>query len=200
MLFCEYDLNVFFDKDNYDVFNIGDISLPTGEIVVCDAVCNFGIKDNMIKPFINKVDQGNYPIFISVIKNGSNKGKYAAIEIEFNKEIPVSFEVCIKYQDVLKDLKPNEKYGFNIESGLVCICDAQVEALYEEHIEQWRIKSPDFISDKSKWIMWNLPETEFMMPIISSGFGNGYYSVFWGLDKSDDVCSLIIQFLEINED
>ncbi|MCL2321135.1 MAG: DUF4241 domain-containing protein [Oscillospiraceae bacterium] len=200
MLFCEYDLNVFFDKDKYDILSIGDISLPTGEIVACDVIYNLGIKDNMIKPFINKVDQGSYPVFISAIKNGSNKGKYAALKIEINKEIPVSFEVCIKHQDVLKDLKPGEKYGFNVESGLVCICDTQVEALFEKQIDEFRSIIIDFISDKSRWTMWNLPETEFIIPMVSSGFGNGYYTAYWGLDKNDDVCSLILQFLQINEE
>ncbi len=220
MLFSEYDLNNFFNKDNYEVFTIGDISLPTGEIVICDAVNNFGIKNNMINPFINRVDPGEYAVTVSKVNDKKNKGKYAAIKIDFNKETPVIYELAIKYGDVLRELNPGEKYGFSVGSHIICICDKHVEALYEYHLNDWEEKNknksllneyflsllsenseknPKCTNETNKWLVWNLPDTEFKIPIISSEFSDGFYSCYWGLDKNDEVCNLVIQFLKINE-
>ena len=218
MLFSEYDLNNFFDKDDYDIFSIGEVSLPTGEIVICDIINNLGIKDNMIRPFINKVDPGDYNIMISVGRDETCKDKYVAVKIEFNKVFPVKYEIAIKYGDVLKDLKPGQKYGFNVDSGLICVCDKQVENLYENQLNDWdeRDKNKDILSDyflfhlkenskknpkysfdDYKWMMWKFPDTQFKIPVIASAFDKGFYSCYWGLDKNDDVCNLVIQFLSV---
>lgn len=217
MLFLNYDLNIFFDDKNYELLNIGDVSFPTGEIVVCDAMCNLGIKNNMLKSFINKVDPGNYPVTISVAKSGIYKDKYIASKVSFNEKVPVQFEVAIKYGDVLKDLKQDETYGFNVESKLACFCDKQVEELYECYLNEWYEKNvhkhhyEDYFSllfnenyDKNpkhnykgcNWINWTLPDTDFTIPIFTSGMGDGFYSCYWGLDKYDDVCDLTIQFID----
>ena len=212
MLFSEYDLNNYFDEDDYDVFAIGDVSLPTGEIVICDLINNFGIKDNMLNPFINKVDPGDYSIIISVDKNETRKDKYVAVRIDFNNEVPVKFEIAIKYGDVLKDLSPGLNYGFIVDSDLICICDKYVEMLYENHLNNWEGKSKDILNDyflselkensrknpkynydDCKSMIWDFPDTEFKIPIITSSNDNGFYSCYWGLDKNDDVCNLVIK-------
>jgi len=212
MLFSEYDLNDFFDEEKYDIFTIGDVSLPTGEIVICDVINNLGIKDNKLNPFINKVDPGEYNIIISVGKNETCKDKYAAVKIDFNEEVPVKFETAIKYGDVLKDLNPGQNYGFSVDSGLICICDKYVETLYEDHLNNWKEKNKDILNDyflselkenseknpehnydDCKWMLWDFPETEFKIPIIASENDDGFYSCYWGLDKNDDVCNLVIK-------
>lgn len=218
MLFSEYDLNNFFNEEKYDIFTIGDVSLPTGEIVICDLIDNLGVKDNMLKPFINKVEPGKYNILISVGKDGGYKDKYVAAKIEFNKETAVKYELAIKYGDVLKDLKPGEKYGFNVNSGLICVCDKQVEAFYENHLNNWEEKNeneemlkkyfltqltqnskknPKYNFEDCKWALWDFPDTQFKIPIFTSGLNKGFYSSYWGLDKNDDVCNLVIQFLSV---
>ena len=35
------------------------------------------------------------------------------------------------------------------------------------------------------------------MPIFQSGFGDGAYPVYWGIDENGTICQLVIQFIDI---
>ena len=35
------------------------------------------------------------------------------------------------------------------------------------------------------------------IPIFQSGFGDGTYPVYWGIDEGGEICQLVIQFIDI---
>lgn len=42
-----------------------------------------------------------------------------------------------------------------------------------------------------------MPGTEWHIPMFQSGFGDGVYPVYWGLDENGEICQLVIQFIDI---
>jgi len=47
------------------------------------------------------------------------------------------------------------------------------------------------------WLDWQIPGTDYHIPIFASGFGDGYYPVWFGYDKDGNICSLVVQFIDI---
>lgn len=47
------------------------------------------------------------------------------------------------------------------------------------------------------WLNWQLPGTEYHIPIFQSRFGDGVYPVYWGFDEHGAICQLVIQFIDI---
>ena len=109
-------------------------------------------------------------------------------------------------------------FGFCVDAGLGCICDEVVHHIYCDWDEQWRKDNPDdnpydgyfaalfkenyhrhpeYQRAGGDWINWQVPGTEYHIPIFQSGFGDGTYPVYWGIDENGNICQLVIQFIDI---
>ena len=210
------DLNIYFDVDKYNLINIGDVVLDTGEIVVCDPLCCLGMGYNKIPPLVQRVLIGKYPVTISVFDSKEYGIRYMASKLSFSNKMPVRFQLATKKGDNLVDLKEDEIFGFPVDAGLACFCDRHTEILYEEFYTDWHNKNPnknhydDYFSEifeKSyrekpqyqrsggDWINWYVPNTENNITMFNTGFGDGFYPCYWGYDEQSKICCLIIQFI-----
>ena len=58
-------------------------------------------------------------------------------------------------------------------------------------------QNPQYQRDGGDWINWQVPGTDYHVPFLQSGFGDGTYPVYWGFDENGKVCQLIVQFIDI---
>ena len=56
---------------------------------------------------------------------------------------------------------------------------------------------PEYQRAGGDWLNWQVPGTEYHIPIFQSGFGDGTYPVYWGIDEGGEICQLVIQFIDI---
>ena len=73
--------------------------------------------------------------------------------------------------------------------------------LYDDYFsalmaENYR-KYPQYQRKDGDSLNWRIPGTEYHIPIFQSGFGDGLYPVWFGLDRSGRICSLVVRFIDI---
>ena len=221
---CPVDLNTYFESSEIagkelSIMNIGACDLPSGKILVRDPLVYLGNKEE--EPYFQTVPSGSYNTEICVIKpNNYDCARYAAVRLCFSEERPVKFyEALIGNENIEEYNSENSVYfGFNVDAGLGCICDSVTHKLFCDWLEKWNEENPDsneyddyfsdlfaanykvhpeFQREGGDWLNWKIPGTEYHIPIFQSGFGDGTYPVYFGIDKENNICQLVIQFIDI---
>lgn len=222
---CPVDLNTYFELPeiagkHLTIMEIGDCNLPTGKVLVRDPFVYLGNREE--QPYFQSVPAGTYRTEVCVIKpdEEGDCARYAAVRLRFFDKRPVRFYEALIGNENLKELKNKGAvyFGFGVDAGLGCICDAQVHEVfcdwsdrwYREHpdgnqyddcfaalFEENYKKHPEFQRQGGDWLNWKIPGTELHIPIFQSGFGDGVYPVYWGIDKTGAICQMVIQFIDI---
>lgn len=188
------DLNTYFEESEIAgkqlaVMEIGPCSLPSGEILVRD-------------PLVYLAD----------------RARYAAVRLKFTGKRPVWFYEALIGHENLNDLEGGEYFGFNVDAGWGCICDEVLHQAICDWSEQWDREHPDanqyydyfaplfaenykaypeFQREDGDFLNWQIPGTKYHLPIFQSGFGDGVYPVYWGMDGTGNISQIVIQFIDI---
>ena len=56
---------------------------------------------------------------------------------------------------------------------------------------------PKYQGDCGDWLNWTVPDTDCNLPIFASGWGDGYYPVYFGYDAKGEVCAVYVRFIDI---
>lgn len=202
-----------------DQFTIGKINLPTGEIIVCDPLASLCEET----PALNmQVPTGVYDVEVAVVKaTKDDNNRYAAVRLKFNKKKAARYENAMIGDEDLSDLEEGDIIGFNVDTGLACICDVAAKEPFCANEVEWYDKHPDsdfyddcleemfedsykqypnYQRDEGDYIFFEIPNTDLSIPMFRTGFGDGAYPIYWGFDKDEKICELIIQFIDIKED
>ena len=221
-LACSVDLNTYFELPEIEgksltVMNIGPCTVPSGKLMVFDPLVYIGVQGNA--PYYKTVPVGTYDTEVAVIKaDGTDCNRYASVRLRFSENRPVKFYEALVGRENILEVEEDYFFGFPVDAGLGCICDAEVYKAFCEWSEKWNKEHPDgnhyddyfeplFAENYKKypeyqreggdWLNWQIPGTEYRVPIFQSGFGDGFYPVYWGVDSSGEICQIVIQFINI---
>ena len=56
---------------------------------------------------------------------------------------------------------------------------------------------PKYQGDYGDWLNWTVPDTDCNLPIFASGWGDGYYPVYFGYDAKGEICAVYVRFIDI---
>lgn len=212
-----YDLQGDMNAEELTEIHIGDINLPTGRIIAADP---FFTAEQ--RPFAKTVEPGKYPIYIYMSEIDEIHHRVAYAKIKLLPENAVKWIMAITDDlttEELEDLTDDEFYGFPVESGLACFLDAETNVALVEKMEKLQEEKPESnyydevlaeefrnYSGKNKFSRqlgdWNdhRPEkgADNNVVMFASGWGDGYYPAYWGLNENGEATELVIDFL-INE-
>ncbi|MCL2148636.1 MAG: DUF4241 domain-containing protein [Methanomassiliicoccaceae archaeon] len=222
LLTCEDDLNAYFTASEIagkklDRLSIGTVSLPSGEVIACDPLAGMGPHN---KPYFMSVPPGEYEVVLSVVVPGESGdcARYAAACVRFSDVEAARYELALTGNEDLSELKEGEFFGFAVDAGLACVCDVLTrdalvayekerrgsggwDNLYDDCLAKLMAENyrnhPLHQREGGDWLDWQVPGTGYNMPIFQSGFGDGYYPVWFGYDENGDICSLVMQFIDI---
>jgi hypothetical protein len=222
---CGTELNAYFTADEIvgkklDRLSIGKVSLPSGEIIACDPLVY--LTETM--PYFMTVPPGEYEVTLAVVvPDDGDCARYAAARVRFSDTEAVRYEEALMGDEDLSEVNEQEGdgffFGFGVDAGLACICDAKVRDAYLAFKKDWESKAgerddlytdyfddllienakanPLYQRDGGDWLNWRIPETDHRIPIFASGFGDGFYPVWFGFDADGNICSLVVQFIDI---
>lgn len=218
---CPNDLNAYFsDKEvcgqAIDQISLGGISFPTGEILARDPLTYMTREQ---QPYFQKIPAGEYEAEACVILpvNG-DCARYAAVRVQFSESPALYHEEALTGIEDLIHLREGEYFGFNVDTGLACVCDVKIRDAFCDFMEEWDAEHPgdnlyeDYFSplfvlnsrmhpkyqrNDGDWINWKIPDTNYALPIFQSGFGDGAYPVYFGYDAQGNICQLVVQFIDI---
>lgn len=219
---CPVDLNTYFEQEeiagkSLTTINIGSCDLPSGNLLVRDPLVYLPNRNE--RPYFQNAPAGKYETEICVIKSDDEDcDRYAAVRLRFNEKRAVRFYEALVGNENLETLEEGDYFGFCVDAGLGCVCDEIIHRIYCDWDEQWRKDNPDdnpydgyfaalfkenyylhpeYQRAGGDWLNWQVPGTEYHIPIFQSGFGDGTYPVYWGIDEGGEICQLVIQFIDI---
>jgi hypothetical protein len=106
--------------------------------------------------------------------------------------------------------------GFPVECGMACFCDEQAAKSYWRFLHDWYgehedgniyddyfaalfaqsyRENPSVQREGGDLLMWSNPLDGSMIAMFASGIGDGYYTDYWGVDASGELCELVIIFM-----
>ena len=69
--------------------------------------------------------------------------------------------------------------------------------LFCDLLEENAKAHPKYQGDYGDWLNWTVPDTDCNLPIFASGWGDGYYPVYFGYDAKGEVCAVYVRFIDI---
>lgn len=200
------------------VLPIGDCSIPTGQVLVCDPLVYLGLREE--QPYFQCIPVGTWPTELCVItpENSMECARYAAARICFSAAPAVRFEEALIGNEDLSELEEDGYFGFGVDAGLGCFCDEAAHQAFCDFAQRWDKEHPngnlyddyfaslfaenyrcypDHQRKDGDWLNWEMPDTSYHLPIFQSGFGDGIYPVYFGYDESGMICQIVTQLIDI---
>lgn len=200
-----------------DIIELGLIKFPTGEFLVRDPLVYLPDRDE--SSYLRKVPIGDYPLTIAVAKIEENHYRFAAARVLFTDKPIATYEEALRGEETFGEIVPGDTfYGFSVDAGLAAIADVETRNRYCDFCEKWETQNPDkniyddyfsevfahsyqknpkYQRSAGDWINWTIPDTELSLPMFASGWGDGTYPVYFGLDENGEVCQLIVELISL---
>lgn len=219
---CKIDLESYFNekkigKMEVDTLEIGEVNLPTGEILACDPLVELGEAET----YLQKTPLGKFPVKIAVVLSEDYGDRYACVKVEFNKNKPVVYELAVTgNEEGMDEAKEDEYYGFGVDAGMGCVADKKsqdeyskywkkleeegadnpYDDIFEELLEESFKNFPKYQRDCGDWTNFIIPDTDLNIPVFVSGWGDGYYPCYFGYDEKGELCGFYILFIDIERE
>ena len=218
-LTCKIDLDAYFTKTvignmAVDLLDIGAVRFPTGTIFACDPLVE--LED--ARPYLQTIPAGSYPVQICVVPSKKYGERYACVQGVASKEKPVRYELgMVGSENLDEELEEDAYFGFGVDAGMGCIADRQTQEMFkaywakrlaeDEDIDPYNDLFCDLLEENFQlhpkyqrpcgdWLNWTVPESDCNLPLFASGWGDGYYPVYFGYDAQGKICGVYVHFID----
>lgn len=172
-----------------EVHQVGLLSLPSGWIMLSDPHLL-----HMASPLAAAVEPGDYPVSLSVAHIPEQEdARIAGLRIGLRAGHPVAWAPAMR-----GDGEP----AFGVDSGLACVVDADNDQFRQRMGEAFEALSRELETSEQPcpWGRWGpSPHGPFAILAFPAGFGDGFYSSWWGLDAEGLPVCLVTDFRVLGE-
>ncbi|HEX5502856.1 MAG TPA: DUF4241 domain-containing protein [Thermomicrobiales bacterium] len=177
---------------------VADLIVPSGYVVACDPLV---VPEQAA--FDTEVAPGRYPVILSVAQfraNGDRRVAYAMLR--FNVRDPLRWVMATRPgQDVLS-LPPGRVFCYGVDSGTGCFMDAAAARALRARLDGDAGFSQAIIAELEQtytptWDWANVeldPASGVNLVCFHSGFGDGCYASYFGLDAQGAPACLVTDF------
>ena len=180
----EFIENLFTESDRISLHTIGKVDFPTGQIIIADPLCYLHSEENR-KILDRTIPIGKYEVELAILNSKTISKRVAGARLKIKNDKIICYE-----QTQNKSSKLN---GFGVDAGLASFCDVTVAEEYTKFYSNndYFIK----LLQGKQFIDWEIPGTNHKIAMFETGFGDGYYMSLYGLNEKDEVCELVIPFI-----
>ncbi len=188
---------LFTDGRTVKLVKVGDMDHPGVRPLPCDP-CYLG--SNLANPTERAVQPGKYPVFAAVLDTKMTGKVVSAVKIKFSDALTVRHEIAMPLgMKAWQADDPMVFPGVNIETGVLCLADEVTELPFAAYMNRCYDKGQDLIHSEllplvetDLYAMWTIPGTDYTVPILSAGLGQGVYNPYWGFDKDNRLTELVL--------
>jgi hypothetical protein len=190
-------VQTFSDEGTIRLRSLGEIILPTGRVVACDALA----ADSNDTPFTTALKPGSYPV-TAVLLEIKGVQWVAAAAVGKWDDTALQWELALRPKQDPGSLKPGEIFGYPVDSGTGCFMDAAALAALmrgydtdKTFFEKRLAPAPD--NQVPDWNWANIvieDQTGANMVLFSSGAGDGIYPTFLGINGEGNAVSMLTDF------
>lgn len=157
------------------ISGIGTLVTTSGVLSVLD----FGYENDDARPLARTVAPGAYPV-----DRVTGFGRNAAVRVRFSEQTPVEWHPASL---------PGSGHVIGVDAGCACIVDYVAYSVMSR-----RDKAAQFerFVTATRPVAFEVPlgETDRGLA-FDSGFGDGSYPVYWGVDDHGELAQLVIDFM-----
>jgi hypothetical protein len=189
-----------FGRMQIEKIQAGRLNLPTGKIIATDPILMYDDEC-----FSVHVKPGTYDVYIYVGKTENRKKQTVAAELRFNDNEPVKWEMALLKGESAKGFAHDEFMGYEVENGLGCFMDESVmeilDVMTEEDLDKYEkevrnaVRKNDFSCAD---ILINKKNNGNII-IFASGWNDGTFPTYYGLDKNNKLARLVTDFMVIEK-
>lgn len=159
-------------------------------------------------PFSRPVPTGTFPVELAIAVMGDDERvAYARIRFAGDRS-PVSWRLATSAGQDPSLLGPGEFYGYGVDAGTGCFMDVVAARLLIARMEaddDYGMQLADDLQDdyRPTWCRLDTrpdPTAPENVVCFSSGWGDGSYPTFFGLDADGAVLAVVTDFLLLAED
>lgn len=172
---------------------VGDLSLPTGQLIACDP---FVMLD--AAPFKLHLPTGTFPVALTVAATDIDQ-RVAFGTLRLSQTIPATWDMMTVGNHDPSELKDGEIFGYGVDSGTGCFMDLTAYHLLAQRMSEKADFYETLIAEmektyKNTWSWLDLKLGAVNLIAFSSGYGDGVYASYVGLDASGEVAAIVTDF------
>lgn len=183
--------------------------LPTGRVVACDPLAY-----SNPQPFTRACPPGRYPVFLHLLPT---EGRIAYAELRLTPAAVVRWEMAVTAQQDPTTLAADEIFGYPVSAGLGCFMDATTVALLDQHDADLQAQLgdnyvsyfDDYVDDElysdqahagyEHCLLRPYADQENNVAVFQSGYGDGFYATYVGLDAAGQPVKFVTEFIEAED-
>ncbi|MFK4789517.1 DUF4241 domain-containing protein [Microbacterium sp. ZW T5_56] len=158
-----------------EVSSVGTLTTSSGALAVID----FGYDNDDARPLARRVAPGSYPI-----ERVTAFGRNAAVRVRFSDHEPVAWHPASL---------PESGHVIGVDAGCVCIVDYAAYASMSRR-DKAAADGTYLAAARPAAMTFGLPTGDVGV-VVDSGYGDGSYPVYWGVDAQGDIAQLVVDFL-----
>jgi hypothetical protein len=202
MLFNHGDKRTMTEESEIFCEQIGQIELPSGQLVACDPF--IGMEE---VPFTKHVKPGKYPVLVNILRYKNDDERVAYAMIKFSNNEVTTWDMALQEGQKINELEDDEFFGYGVDSGTGSFMDTEtlnVLLAYEEERQnenseyyiylEFENELNETYKDTRSWLVTTI-NNKASISMFSTGWGDGLYPSFWGLDENGEVVYLVTDFL-----
>jgi hypothetical protein len=179
--------------------HIADLALPTGQLVACDAMMVI----LEMEPFNMPLPRGTFPCVLSVAQLSDDQ-RVAFATVRFGQNAPVTWRMMTFGAQAVSALEEGAFFGYPVDSGTGCFMDRSAGPRLAETMEMQEEEFFETIlseMEKTYTHTWSWLDMKFgdaNLIAFDSGWGDGVYATYAGLDAQDRVAVVVTDFAVID--
>ena len=180
----EFIENLFTESDRISLHTVGEVDFPTGQVIIADPLCYLHSEENR-KILDRTIPIGKYEVELAILNSKTISKRVVGARLKIRNDKVLRYE---QTQNISSSFN-----GFGVDAGLASFCDASVAEEYTKFYSNndYFIK----LLQGKQFIDWEIPGTNHKIAMFETGFGDGYYMSLYGLNEKDEVCELVIPFI-----
>ena len=172
---------------------LGKLVVSTGQVVACDPLV---YPDT--KPFQTLIPPGHYPVFASIASFAkSNDSRIAFAHLRLGAQEPVRWELAIRAGQDIRSLEEEQFFGYAVDAGIACFMDIDAAAGLQRRFDADHGYAESLIQNLISQDHVDVTLNSFTGAnalMFTPGWGDGFYTSYWGYDASDSTTCLITDF------
>ena len=180
----EFIENLFTESNRISLHTVGEVDFPTGQVIIADPLCYLHSEENR-KILDRTIPIGKYEVELAILNSKTISKRVVGARLKIRNDKVLRYE---QTQNISSSFN-----GFGVDAGLASFCDASVAEEYTKFYSNndYFIK----LLQGKQFIDWEIPGTNHKIAMFETGFGDGYYMSLYGLNEKDEVCELVIPFI-----
>jgi hypothetical protein len=165
------------------------LKVPSGRITASDGY----ILD--AEPFSQIVPVGEHPLLLAIAVIDTDE-RIAFAKLQFANLSVARWEIATRPGQDPKSLKPDELFGYGVDSGTGCFGDSEAYKLVSKTDSDFSDKmmneSQKVYRHTRDWLSVDTVAGSFA--VFSSGYGDGFYASYFGYSPTGALVSLVTDF------